>query len=85
MAMSFLPTDCDLSETSFFEATTLLAVHNPANVRLYVSRYNAAPARRLQAEIGFELVVLPPELLPSRYFWVVETPAGMLLGSRGVP
>lgn len=82
MLFQHMPTSCDLSETSVVDAAVRLGMKNYHDQVLYCSRSDAPRARRIQAVLGCEVVVIPDALLPSRTAWAIEW-NGQLLGSPG--
>ncbi len=73
---------CDFCETSLDWARQALGAPEMHMLKVYVTWSSTRTARRLQAEHGFELVVIPDELSLGRYCWAAEY-AGRLFGSPG--
>lgn len=82
MLLETFPISCDLNETVLDEACNHLGAAALSEVKLYTTRHNAPNARRLQGAHGFDLVIVPDALMPTRYTWAVEF-GGRLLGSPG--
>lgn len=69
-----MPTACDLSETSLNEAAVrYLGGARLSDCTLYACIYHRAVACRLQGIHGFQLVLVPPELMNLRTdTWLLE-------------
>ena len=72
MTIEKMPINCDMTETTLAEAARMMGISGLANLRVYVGRTIGLPARRLQGEHGFELIVLPDHLLVTPYTWGAE-------------
>lgn len=78
-----LPVDCDLSETAMIDASNMLGCVPLGDLTLYAPLEERYAARRLQAVHGFELVLVPQEMLASKYTWAIRCDRGVV-HSRGV-
>lgn len=73
---------CDLCEGVLIEAANKMGCVPLHDCTLYVSLEHRALARRLQAEHGFDLVMVPETLLKNRYGWALQH-IGDLVYSEG--
>ena len=71
MTATKVPTNCDFSQTSIIYAAATLNV-SPHDLTVYASRFCQVDARKIQGEWGFELVIVPDALMPTRFGWAVE-------------